>query len=1078
MAEGSTSTTTREARSTTRTVPRFPKNESRSRSPAKRFPSNAPRSPSRKCARSKSPLQKTASGCSASFSKLVAINPLSSNDDNDQEETTDTPKSPVRKKETLNGSKLNSNQEAIPKSPTRRREKVASPTRKVAKEKVSSNPKSPSRRPKDSVSQLSESSKKLLSPSRQKPTIRDIPMAPPLSFDDDDEKDAITTTTPQDEKKEESFVADFSQMKEEETKPAKTGSRGGRPSPQRTRSGRNKSSLDSGTTEPSGEQQNDNTPERGPRKPPMPKPSKLRVRAESLLNHSLLGDSGNGLDMSLSASELNHNPTEPNHHQRRRRSSISGSGRRSSISESGRRNSTSQRSNVRSKSVDRSGGGRMIQRTASSSHGENPPRTNNSSSRPMRKTRSMPESTSTSPGNCSGRGKRSTDGENNRSGRGKRSTDGENNRSGRGKRSTDGENNRSGRGKRSIDGENNRSGRGKRSTDGENNRSGRGKRSVDGKIEDKSSDQRPGSDHRPGNRSSNSPDQQRRLRKTSPSAEEHKKSASPENGRRRGSASARRTRCRTRTDDEATKEESVNNNIKEKVDDDDISSSVHGGKRPASHSPARQARTSKFPSNGARSLSPARGNRDSNNPDKRGRRTAAPSGREGARRPAAEPTTPAPTPKEQIIKPLAPPSGTTKRESITMTTRESMTLATVFDMENSIRLGADDDGHDSSASEATDGGGDTMYQFDPTSMNSVSSFNRAVACESSLNNSGVFKMENVSKTNGHGDDDEEDEGARSDDSGGSYLPGAMGMSHQRPSSHSPDQRRESRQKRGDRVERGRDGRSRGKRRTSLTLDSVFDSQNASVPNLGRQSAGAHDASFRSHGHESDLSRHERRKKLQDRLRQKAGRRQDEEEEDDSDDDAGSVYLPSNMTGKSLTPPGSPRRSNAGRRSSRSPRNSAHQPLRRTRSSSRQARPRISVRTGKRVEEDEEPEKNDEKKEKNKAMKFLKNKLSKLKDKVHDEFSSSSMGFDPNEDDGEEECDPHNKKSSSKGENKKGEEEFDPYNKKGSSSKGENKKGVGKKLKGLFGKKEKKHHHQLLGSSGESESDNSFDVGRM
>ena len=50
------------------------------------------------------------------------------------------------------------------------------------------------------------------------------------------------------------------------------------------------------------------------------------------------------------------------------------------------------------------------------------------------------------------------------------------------------------------------------------------------------------------------------------------------------------------------------------------------------------------------------------------------------------------------------------------------------------------------------------------------------------------------------------------------------------------------------------------------------------------------------------------------------------------------------------------------------------------------------------------------------------------------------------------------------------EEFDPHNKR-PSTKPESKKGVGKKIKGLFHSNKKKKHATLLGdSSGDSESD--------
>jgi len=316
-----------------------------------------------------------------------------------------------------------------------------------------------------------------------------------------------------------------------------------------------------------------------------------------------------------------------------------------------------------------------------------------------------------------------------------------------------------------------------------------------------------------------------------------------------------------------------------------------------------------FPRNTSRSVSPTASNHRRRSPSSRNR-NASPSAASSSVRRArstsvsarhrrgASPTTRSAldmgtegseTPAPKAVSTVAPPTGRQRRNSLT--------IANVFDLEpsnNDIAPDALSVG-ESVSSQSTADAGDTIMQFDPSNRGSIASF-KVGANDESLNNSGVFKMENLTAN--------EKQRERNPKKPG-YLPGSMdvpkrsggeGRSRHRPGrresrrGHSPVnsiQGKQHRQSIGS-INNGSESMLDGSNYDESLRDSssVLDNEQGNTSDIG-----------------SSSNRHSRRQRLRDRRRQKepsrqplrtSSRRTDDEEEEESEDDRAGGYLPQSI----------------------------------------------------------------------------------------------------------------------------------------------------------------------------------------
>ena len=253
--------------------------------------------------------------------------------------------------------------------------------------------------------------------------------------------------------------------------------------------------------------------------------------------------------------------------------------------------------------------------------------------------------------------------------------------------------------------------------------------------------------------------------------------------------------------------------------------------------------------------------------------------------------------------------------------RTSLTLANIFDIANTPGSDPTADGmstmDDSNAGQSTNTKDVAVIQFDPTNANSISSF-KVASNDASMDNSGVFKMENLAESrrgeNLDCDYDRDDEQRTKSN----YLPGNMGVGQNRSPLNRDDRpkRRESRSgasrrspKYGLRQERRYSSQSS---RPSLSTSEAFDLDSSKADDLN--------TSYNMDASDIGSSRRERRQRQRERLRDQSSRQMGSSrrlqssaahlqashrvgDESDEDDEQESAYLPPNMKGRSLSPHG-------------------------------------------------------------------------------------------------------------------------------------------------------------------------------
>ena len=214
-------------------------------------------------------------------------------------------------------------------------------------------------------------------------------------------------------------------------------------------------------------------------------------------------------------------------------------------------------------------------------------------------------------------------------------------------------------------------------------------------------------------------------------------------------------------------------------------------------------------------------------------------------------------------------------------------------------------------------------------------------------------------------------------------------------------------------------------------ESVIEGSQSGMSKQHRDSISSQGSAASFNGHDSD--RRGRRQRLRQKLKEKEQQRQQHAATRGTDDDeseGASAYLPANMA----TPKGS-------------------SPVRSGAEDGNDASKELMLDTD---------DQDDDEERRSSALSYvkkqLKNKTSRLKNEVNVVKEKVKSYRD------------HQNQSSSTQNETDSEQEHDPYNKK-PVKRSESKKGVGQKLKGLFGSKNKnKKHAQMLGDTGESDSE--------